>query len=713
MVLFKMKTLLIDNYDSFTFNLFQLIAEVNHVPPIVVHNDAACWSDIKQLDFDNIVISPGPGRPENESDFGVCKDAILYADVPIMGVCLGHQGICHLFGGLVDYADTVMHGRPSDIYHDQVDIFKDIPSPYTAIRYHSLHVKQLPDEMEKLAWTDDGMIMGAKHKTRPIWSVQFHPESIQTQYGHQLFENFRSLTADNLKNRTQKTVTKTNESDAKYNIMHQSMNTSYGTEGGNLHNKRLKLHYRRIPVSLDAENVFIQNFSDSDASFWLDSALVRGFSRFSYMGDASGPHAEYISYRMSKKQVSVTFQGKTEILSETIFDYLNRMLKERYIETDSLPFDFNLGYAGYFGYELKGDCGFDAPYESYTPDAAFVFADRIIAFDHEENVAYLVCIDDEDNDARAQQWLEEMFIKLQSVPDAPNWSRALQPMPVKQSLRLTADQYLDRINQSQEKIKKGETYEVCLTNMITQHVDIDCFNTYRALRRSNPAPYATYLNFPQVSVMSSSPERFISIDPNGVVESKPIKGTRKRGKTIEEDEALHQDLSTNKKDRSENLMIVDLLRNDIGQVSNVGSVHVSNIFAVESYATVHQLVSTVRGRLRREISAIDCIRACFPGGSMTGAPKKRTMDIIDKLEGGPRGIYSGSIGFLGLNGSADLSIVIRTIVKTDKDVTVGVGGAIIDLSDPQEELEEMILKSQALVKALSETNLDIKKEKTG
>lgn len=708
-----MKTLLIDNYDSFTFNLFQLIAAVNRIPPIVVHNDAASWSNIKQLDFDNIVISPGPGRPENESDFGICKDAILYADVPIMGVCLGHQGICHLFNGHVDYADTVMHGRPSDIFHEQVDIFKNIPSPYSAIRYHSLYVKQLSDEMEKLAWTEDGMIMGAKHMTRPIWSVQFHPESIKTQYGHQLFENFRSLTTDILKNRKPNTVKESTESDTNYNIMHQSTNTSYGIDGGKLHNKSFKVHYRRIPIALDAEDVFIQNYSDSDASFWLDSALVRGFSRFSYMGDASGPHAEYVSYRMHKKQVSVTYQGETEHLNESIFDYLNRMLKERYIETDGLPFDFNLGYAGYFGYELKGDCGYDTPYESYTPDAAFVFADRIIAFDHEENIAYLVCIEDEDNDARAEQWLEEMFTKLQNVPDAPNWSRALNPKPVKQSFRLTADQYLERIKQSKDKIKKGETYEVCLTNMITQHVVIDCFNTYRSLRRSNPAPYATYLKFPEVSVMSSSPERFISIDPNGVVESKPIKGTRKRGKTIEEDEALHQDLSTNKKDRSENLMIVDLLRNDIGQVSDVGSVHVSNIFAVESYATVHQLVSTVRGRLRREISSIDCIRACFPGGSMTGAPKKRTMEIIDKLEGGPRGIYSGSIGFLGLNGSADLSIVIRTIVQTDKDVTVGVGGAIIDLSDPQDELDEMLLKSQALVKALSETNLDTQKQETG
>ena len=702
-----MKTLLIDNYDSFTFNLYQLIAEVNRIPPIVIRNDSASWDEVKHLDFDNIVISPGPGRPENPADFGICKDAILEANVPIMGVCLGHQGICHHLGGEVDYADEVMHGRPSDITHTSEDIFRHIPSPYSAIRYHSLYVTKLPEDMEKLAWTEDGMIMGAKHKTRPIWSVQFHPESIKTEYGHQLFENFRSLTAERLKLNETKAVSNPNaaELERKLDVMYQEPHVQYSHARGEIHGKPFQIHYRRLPLTIDAENAFVNFFGDSSPAYWLDSALVRGFSRFSYMGDASGPHAEYLSYRVNEKKVKVAYQGKTEIFNESIFDYLNRVMKERYAHVDGLPFDFNLGYAGYLGYELKAECGFDSPHESYTPDAAFVFADRMIAFDHEENIAYLVCLDDVDNTERALKWLDEMGEKLKDIPAAPNWSRALHPKPVKQSFRLTAQDYLDRIKSSQADIKKGETYEVCLTNMITQHVDIDPLNTYRALRRSNPAPYATYLNFPDVSVMSSSPERFITVDPYGVVESKPIKGTRKRGKTTEEDEKLHSDLSTNEKDRSENLMIVDLLRNDIGQVCDVGSVHVSNIFAVESYATVHQLVSTVRGRLKRSVSVIDCIRASFPGGSMTGAPKKRTMEIIDKLEGGARGIYSGSIGFLGLNGSADMSIVIRTIVKTDKDVTVGVGGAIIDLSDPQDELDEMLLKSQALVNALSETNL--------
>ncbi|MEH6593387.1 MAG: aminodeoxychorismate synthase component I [Halioglobus sp.] len=695
-----MKTLLIDNYDSFTFNLFQLIAEVNGVPPIVVHNDRASWDEIKHLDFDNIVISPGPGRAENEADFGLCKDAILKAEVPVLGVCLGHQGICHFFGGEVDYAEIVMHGRPSNIVHQQTDIFRGIPSPYSAIRYHSLYVKTLSPEMEALAHTEDGMIMGAKHKSKPIWSVQFHPESIKTEYGRQLVENFRSLTAELMKQGAIPKRERKQISEEDFNIMHRPAVKPYGAGGGHLHGKEIQVHYRRIPLALNAEDIFVRFFSDSPNSYWLDSALVRSFSRFSYMGDTSGPHAEYITYSQPEQKVRVQFDGETTVTSETIFDYLNRQLKERHIEVEGLPFDFNLGYAGYFGYELKGDCGYESPHPANTPDAAFIFSDRLIAFDHEENVAYLVCLDDTEHAERARYWLNEMQEKISEVLKAPDWRCALHPKPVSQSFRHDADAYLERINICQEEIKKGETYEVCLTNMITPQVQIDPLNTYRALRRSNPAPYASYLHFPDVAIMSSSPERFMTVDANGVVESRPIKGTRKRGKTVEEDEALYLELSTSEKDRSENLMIVDLLRNDIGQLSDIGSVHVGQLFTVETYATVHQLVSTVRGKLHRDASAIDCIRACFPGGSMTGAPKKRTMQIIDRLEGGPRGVYSGALGFLGLNGSADLGIVIRTIVQTDEGVTVGVGGAIIDLSNPQDELDEMLLKSQALVSAL-------------
>ena len=219
------------------------------------------------------------------------------------------------------------------------------------------------------------------------------------------------------------------------------------------------------------------------------------------------------------------------------------------------------------------------------------------------------------------------------------------------------------------------------------------------MREVSPVPRGAWLRTPEVSVLSGSPERFVSVR-DGVVEARPIKGTRPRGATPEQDEALAADLATAQKDRAENLMIVDLLRNDLHRVCRSGSVSVPEIFAVETYATVHQLVSTVRGRLADGMGPTDVLRACFPGGSMTGAPKVRTMEILDELEGAPRGVYAGAIGWVGLDGSMDSSIVIRTATWRDGDVTFGVGGAVTALSDPAEEHAETLTKARSVLRAL-------------
>ena len=263
--------------------------------------------------------------------------------------------------------------------------------------------------------------------------------------------------------------------------------------------------------------------------------------------------------------------------------------------------------------------------------------------------------------------------------------------------------YRRRIQECLTEIGHGESYEICLTNTVRLDARIDPLRTYEHLRRVSPVPYGAYLRLPGLSVLSASPERFLTVSTDGTVESKPIKGTRPRGRTPEEDEALRQDLLSNVKDRAENLMIVDLLRNDLNRVCTVGSVHVPHLFTVETYQPVHQLVSTIRGTLRPEETAVSCVRAAFPGGSMTGAPKLRTMDIIDRLEGGPRGIYSGSIGWFSLTGAADLNIVIRTLVRSGEEISFGVGGAIVALSDAGEEFEETVVKSRAMVSATLET----------
>ncbi|MBS1910796.1 MAG: aminodeoxychorismate synthase component I [Bacteroidetes bacterium] len=679
-----MKTLIIDNYDSFTFNLFQMIAEVNGEEPIVVANDEVAWDELKKLRFDNIVISPGPGRPENERDFGVCRNALAEATVPLLGVCLGHEGIGHLFGGAIAHAPEVMHGRLSPIYHDNSALFKGIPQEFMVVRYHSLMVADgLPDCLERIAWTGDNVLMGLRHRSRPMWGVQFHPESICTEYGRQLLENFRDIThgiggnGNGLKAFVPFTPRR-REQAGEFEIRSRKLNTFY-----------------------DSERVFVNLFGAEPRAFWLDSSRTEpGLSRFSYMGAPTGPLSATIRYTSASRDLTIEEGGAVLRRTQSIFDYLDRELARRRCYADELPFDFNAGFVGYFGYELKQECGTSAEHESRCPDAAFVFADRMIAFDHQEKATYLVSLVPQENGAWAEEWFDETQRKLEELAPLPDLVHENRTQPTTFHLERNHAAYLESIRECLQEIHEGETYEVCLTNQISTTTAPDPLLTYRTLRSINPAPYAAFIRLEEMAIVCSSPERFLLSDRDGWVESKPIKGTRKRAATERENEAIREELRTCTKDRAENLMIVDLLRNDLGRVCEVGSVHVPKLMNVESYATVHQLVSTIRGHLRQDRDVTDCIRAAFPGGSMTGAPKLRTMEIIDRLELSARGVYSGSIGFLGVNGTADLNIVIRTIVMTPGLATMGVGGAIVALSDPEEEFEETLVKARAQMNAI-------------
>ncbi|MEU9447461.1 aminodeoxychorismate synthase component I [Streptomyces sp. NPDC048277] len=815
-----MKTLLIDNYDSYTYNLFQLIAEVNGEEPVVIRNDEGGGTPAGLpllAEFDNVVVSPGPGHPGNSRDFGISARVIAESTIPVLGVCLGHQGIALGEKARVAPAPQPRHGHLTRVRHDGRDLFEGLTQDFTAVRYHSLAVHEpLPATLEATAWAEDGVLMGLRHRQRPLWGVQFHPESVLTEYGHRMLVNFRNLTARRARRaRTKNTAvpptvaviprprsaTAPRGSAATASAAPSTSGAAPGMSGaapgtpgpvptapaasgapgfvptapaaastpgsastapavagtlgaepatpaasgtpgstpaapltapaaaiprprqgdaprsadhprqGDRPRPVYRLHTRQISGAVDTEAAFSRLFAASPRSFWLDSSLVeRGRSRFSFLGDDSGPLAEFVRYDVTAGRCVIERAGRPpRKVSASVFDYLKRQLTSRRVDADGLPFDFTGGYVGYFGYELKADCGSPNRHRADTPDACWLFADRLIAVDHEEDVTYAVCLaEDTPRAAReAGEWLEATLAQLTFLaPDAPRPAPPAAEAPDLEAAEpwLVRDRatYLADIEACQRELRAGTSYEVCLTDAARLPAPADPYAFYRELRRVNPAPYGAMLRFGDLDVAGSSPERFLRITRDGVAEAKPIKGTAPRGATPFEDDRLRDALAADAKTRAENLMIVDLLRNDLGRVCRTGTVRVPRLMATESYATVHQLVSTVTGRLRADTDAVDCVRACFPGGSMTGAPKLRTMEIIDSLETEARGVYSGALGYLGCSGGADLNIVIRTAVITGDRMQLGAGGAIVLDSDPAAEYDEMLLKTAAQMRALRE-----------
>ncbi|MGG0511205.1 aminodeoxychorismate synthase [Priestia megaterium] len=681
-----MKTLIIDNYDSYTYNLYQMISEVNCEEATVIKNDELNLEDIKFGKFDNIVISPGPGSPTDKKYFGVCDEILLNAKIPVLGVCLGHQGFGFVYGASIIHAKEVVHGIASNIFHNNDFLFKDIPQEFSAVRYHSLIVdEQLPVELKKIAWTDDGTIMAMRHENKPIWGVQFHPESILTEYGYQIFRNFKDITEKYNKS----SLKKVKKIDQAKQIEHGEMKSS-----------EYKVYFEKIDMFYDTEIVFTNIFKEEENVFWLDSSKVeKGLSRFSFMGSASGPLSEVVEYNVQSDKTTVIKQGQSRVINTNIFDYLDQKINAFNISSIEVPFDFNCGFVGYFGYELKRNLGSTCKHNSVLPDSKFIFSDRFIAFDHIESKTYLVCLTQSKDKEHCREWFKEIKAKLKSL-ELFKFNRMPKEHFVNFKLNKSYDSYIKDIRKIKSYLIKGESYEVCLTNEIVTNTVCDPLELYLNLRHMNPAPYSALFNFNDFSVLSSSPERFLRVERDGWIEAKPIKGTISRGKDSVEDQYLKKILQEDEKSCSENLMIVDLLRNDLGRVSKLGSVQVPNLMHIETYETVHQLVSTIRSQLQDHVTSLECIKSAFPGGSMTGAPKIRTMEIIDELEGRARGIYSGSLGFLSLNKTVDLNIVIRSIISTPSYSSIGTGGAIVMNSVPDQEYEEILLKAKVLMDSI-------------
>lgn len=470
-----------------------------------------------------------------------------------------------------------------------------------------------------------------------------------------------------------------------------------------------ELIVRPLPFAVNCEEAYPLLTGGAEYSFWLDSAREESpMSVASYVGVVP---AQLPPLRVDSARVAA------ESGAEDPFAQLEAALAcaprvhPDVVAATGLPAGLRGGYVGYFGYEARAAMGLEhghpvpgylPAHEAPTPDSLWLPAVRYLVHEHARpgGAARSWLVGDEPWCEAAERLLSAAGecasenAPVNNPVNAPELAELLLfPAPA-------AEAYMDAVRASQHEIYEGNSYEVCLTAQTNARIPNPSpelfFELYRRQRAHNAAPYAAYLRCGDFSVLSSSPERFLSVDTHRNAQTKPIKGTIARGATPEEDAAAAAWLRTDEKTRAENLMIVDLLRNDLSTVSDPASVRVPVLMGVESYSTVHQLVSTVSSRLREGVSAVAAARACFPGGSMTGAPKPSTMQIIEGLEGRARGVYSGALGFVSADGSANLSIVIRTLVAHDEGtVTLAAGGAIVADSDPTAEYEEMLTKLRA------------------
>jgi para-aminobenzoate synthetase len=697
-----MRTLLVDNHDSYTYNVFHLLAAAAGEEPVVVNNDAVSWRVLSRSDFDAIVLSPGPGRPERWHDFGVCRDILRYSEIPVLGICLGHQGIGNLLEGGVSTAPMAMHGRLSHVRHSDSGIFEGIPQDFSVVRYHSLAITGPPGpEGHVTAWADDGVVMGIEHTKRPIWGVQFHPESIATEHGRAIAENFYAM-ASRLRGKPRPTPSR------------RADNPPVSRENGPSTPERreavetsMRLRLRALDGEPSTEHLFERLFGAAEDAFWLDSAdAPTRLAQCSYLGASAGRDRCLLSYDVEAGEVAIERARRRTVEHRSIFELLDREVAKHAVEPPpELARGLVGGFVGYLGYELKADCGSPNLHSSDMPDALMMLANRVIAVDHVRRRTYVCAVGRED-DAEADAWVEMAAgVVAETLADPPQPAPTPDPESPAPHVSFQSgrgrDQYLADIAHSQSELAAGESYEVCLTDQFSTDASPDPFVLYRHLRRSNPAPFAAYLKFGERAIVSSSPERFLSVDRDRRVEARPIKGTISRSDDPVVDASRRAELADDEKTMAEHLMIVDLLRNDVGRVCDVDSVSVPELMAIEPYATVHQMVSTIEGYLEPDRSPVECVHSCFPGGSMTGAPKLRTMEIIDGIEDEARGVYSGAIGYFGLDGSTDLSIVIRTIVMRPGKTTIGAGGAIVMQSDPVDEFDEILLKAKAPMAAVA------------
>ncbi|WP_110589981.1 chorismate-binding protein [Microbacterium suaedae] len=707
------RVLLVDNHDSYTGSIEQLIWAVTGDRPHLVQSDAV---DLGALaEYTHIVLGPGPGTPHHAGDVGAGLEILRRARVPVLGVCLGFQEMAVALGGRVVPAPRPAHGVVETVTHDGSTLFAGVPERFEAVRYHSLVVDE-PAPMRITARSRDGLPMAGEVAERGWYGVQFHPESIGSGHGARMIEAF--LASD---------VPTEGPDLPVFAEPPRSRSEGRAPEAVSEHPRGAwRVWSEAVERQGDTERLFVDLYGAAPVAVWLDSAQqAYGMGRFSILGTPEGPRDHVIDFRAAEGVVRLD----GEEIGSDVWDVLADRMDAHPVEPrDDLPFVG--GYVGSIGYGAKA---IGRARASATPDAQLVHLSRFVVVDHLEERIHVVAAGPPEDEREARGWIAAARERILSTCDADpqgasgsgdpvatprttrgdgasrehgspsSGSETADPAPA--DATVTRSQYLRDLSVVRTWLAAGDSYEACYTYTLRFPHDGPALDAYRRLRRTNPAPYAAFLRLPGREVMSCSPERFLAVTSAGWAETKPIKGTARRVADPEADADVARALAVDPKTRAENLMIVDLLRNDLGRISAPGTVTVPSLMAVESYATVHQLVTSVRSELLpRDAVGVRAAEALFPPGSMTGAPKRRTVEMLDALEAAPRGAYSGVVGYFSRCGSVDLSVVIRTAVAADGEVTIGTGGAITYDSDPDAEADETVAKSTPLLRAFGRTH---------
>jgi anthranilate synthase component 1 len=455
--------------------------------------------------------------------------------------------------------------------------------------------------------------------------------------------------------------------------------------------------------TLTPVSAFLRLRRSGTPSFLLES--VEGgekTGRYSFLG-----RNPFMTLRAWESRVEIERFGRREKVEGTIFDALQDAIrKHKPMRPSGLP-RFTGGAVGYFSYDtvrLIERLPQRAPADLDYPDAEFGVYDTILAFDHLTHqilVITNVFIDQADGNLRecydmALAKIDTVWRSLQRQADYQPRSRRSEGQV---ESNFTEKDFCDAVRRAKEYIRAGDIFQVVLSQRFQRPISVEPFDIYRALRVINPSPYLYYLEFGDRAIIGSSPELLVRVE-DGVVEVRPIAGTRRRGHDEREDQALAEELLSDEKERAEHIMLVDLGRNDVGRVSEYGSVAVTELMEIERYSHVMHMVSNVRGRLSPGLDAIDAFKACFPAGTVTGAPKIRAMEIIDELEPSRRGIYAGALGYLDFSGNLDTCIAIRTILTQGGMAFFQAGAGIVADSVPEREYQETVHKARALREAI-------------